>query len=442
MPLNPANGQFDLMEQFATADLYADLLGGFGPTTGFTGTITAAQITGTIGTSTIADGAVTTSKLAANAVGSANIAPGSVGRTQVNSFEVQLRVAAMCPRGAPMLGILADGNPICDQPLRTLAFGSYRLSVGVRSDGRPIVSRDGGSLHDCDNVDCTTGTTRNVNIGSDTAMALRSDGFPVIAVGSSSNQFLVICNDATCTARTQRTLDTGSFGIFSGVALRADNTPVVVSFEYSSGITRLYACGDPSCASFATRNLTGGPSFTPSGVKIRPNGTPVVALRNYFGGGHGLYDCNDSTCSSGTIRGLGAGNSIRFLLGLAVRSDNRPMVVNTGPVLHDCNDAGCSSVTNRPFDTGEGVSASAIAIRGDGRPLLFYATYLGDVKVFDCADTACNSGIARVIDQAPNAYFPDTELAVALRPDGRPVIAYIGGGGTVRLLLCSTTNCL
>jgi hypothetical protein len=31
MPLNPANGQFDLVEQFATADLYGDLLGYFGP---------------------------------------------------------------------------------------------------------------------------------------------------------------------------------------------------------------------------------------------------------------------------------------------------------------------------------------------------------------------------------------------------------------------------
>jgi hypothetical protein len=31
MPLNPANGRFDLQEQFAQADLYGDLLGYFGP---------------------------------------------------------------------------------------------------------------------------------------------------------------------------------------------------------------------------------------------------------------------------------------------------------------------------------------------------------------------------------------------------------------------------
>ncbi len=406
-----------------------------------TATLSTANLIGTIASANLNDGAVTSAKLAANAVEPANIAPFSIGRAQVNSFEIQLRVAAMCPRGAPMIGILGDGNPICDQPLRTLAFSSDRLSVAVRPDGRPILARGGGNLYDCDNVDCTTGTNRNTNLGSDVAMALRSDGLPVIAVGGSSNQFLVICNDATCTSRSQRTLDTGSFGTFSGIALRADNTPVVTYFEFSSGQTRLYACGDPTCASGTIRNITTGPSYTPSGVKIRPNGTPVVALRNYFSGGHGLYDCNDAGCSSGTIRGLGPGQSIRFLLGLAVRTDNRPLVVNAGPLLHDCNDAGCSSVTNRSFDAGESISASAIALRADGRPLLVYATFANAVKVFDCADTACSSGSARAIDLVAQAYFPDTEVAVALRADGRPVIAYVGAPGTVRMLLCASTNC-
>ncbi|MEQ1516333.1 MAG: hypothetical protein ABL931_07590 [Usitatibacteraceae bacterium] len=405
-----------------------------------TATVSASNLIGTIATANVADGAVTSAKLATNAVGPANIAPGSIGRAQVNSFEVQLRVAAMCPRGAPMIGILADGSPICDQPLRTLAFSSDRLTVAVRPDGRPILARGGGNLYDCDNVDCTTGTSRNTNLGSDAAMAVRSDGFPVIAVGGSSNQFLVICNDAACTSRTQRTLDSGQFGTFSGMALRADNTPIVVYFEFSSGVTRLYACNDPTCASGTIRSITTGPSYTPSGVRIRPNGTPVIALRNYVSGGHGLFDCNDAGCSSGTIRALGGGGSIRFLLGLAVRSDNRPLVVNSGPVLHDCNDAACSSLTNRSFDAGEGISASAIAIRSDGRPLLAYATFSNAVKVFDCTDTACSSGSARAIDQL-SANFTDTEVSIALRADGRPVIAYVGTFGTVRLLLCATTNC-
>ena len=47
MPLNPANGQFDLVEQFSQADLYGDLLGYFSPPAA-----TAVQCTQVTGPST------------------------------------------------------------------------------------------------------------------------------------------------------------------------------------------------------------------------------------------------------------------------------------------------------------------------------------------------------------------------------------------------------
>jgi hypothetical protein len=406
------------------------------------GAVTATKLGGgAVGTGTLADGAVTYPKLADNAVFGPKILDGAIGRSKVDSTAVQLRIVGLCPRGSPMIGVYADGSPICDAPLRSLAFSTQRVSVAIRPDGRPILARDGGSLWDCADVDCTSGTSRNLNLGVDASMALRSDGLAVVAVGSGSTQLLVICNDATCTGRTQRSLDSGSIGTFSGVALRADNSPMVSYFDFTSGQARLYACNDATCASGSVRNLTTGPSFTPSGVRMRPNGTAVVALRNYFGNPHGLYDCNDATCSSGTVRSLGAGQSIRFLLGLAVRADNRPLLLNGGPVLHDCNDAACSSATDRPIDSGEPISASAIALRADGRPLIVYGTQFGAIKVFDCANTQCTGGSARAVDQVPNASFFDSEVSVALRADGRPVIAYPGSSGTLRLLLCTTANC-
>jgi len=57
MPLNPANGQFDLVEQSATADLYGDLLGYFrAPQGGFVSSITAGNgitITGSASAPTV-----------------------------------------------------------------------------------------------------------------------------------------------------------------------------------------------------------------------------------------------------------------------------------------------------------------------------------------------------------------------------------------------------
>jgi hypothetical protein len=404
------------------------------------GSVTSAELAdGSVTGPKIADGAVTSTRIANNAVNGNHINPGSIGRNQVNG-DIQLRVANICPRGAPMIGIGADGSPICDQPLTVLPFSSSRVSVAVRPDGRPILARDGGNLWDCADANCTSGTSINVNLGGDVAMTLRSDGRAVIATGNNT-QSLVICNDAACVSRTQRSLDAGSIGVFSGIALRADNTPLVSYFEFNSGQTRLYVCNDPTCASGTIRTITASPSYTPSGVRVRPNGTPVLALRNYFGGGHALYDCNDAGCSSGNVRGLGGGASLRFVLGLAVRTDNRPLVVNSGPVLHDCDDAACSVHTDRPFDTGEAVAGSAAVVRADGRPLLATISFFGAVKVFDCANVQCSAGTSQIVDQVDNGNFGDTEISMALRPDGRPVIGYVGSAGTVRLLMCVSTNC-
>ncbi len=113
---------------------------------------------------------------------------------------------------------------------------------------------------------------------------------------------------------------------------------------------------------------------------------------------------------------------------------------NSGPVMHDCADAACTSNTAQPFDTGEFVSASAAAIRGDGRPLLAYGTGSGAVKLFDCGNAACTFGTVRQVDQVSNG-FSDQEISLALRPDDRPVLAYPAGGGQLRVVSCLNTTC-
>jgi hypothetical protein len=62
MPLNPANGQFDLVEQFGTADLYGDLLGYFARPANYGGThvITGQYATDAGGYSNTASGSVST----------------------------------------------------------------------------------------------------------------------------------------------------------------------------------------------------------------------------------------------------------------------------------------------------------------------------------------------------------------------------------------------
>ncbi|MCI1711249.1 MAG: hypothetical protein LKM32_00665 [Chiayiivirga sp.] len=402
-----------------------------------------------VGTAELADGSVTFPKLADNAVGNSKIGPGVVTASKVNPFEIQLRVAALCARGAPMIGITQAGQPICDHPLRSIpGIGGERVGLVIRADGRPLLALPGPRLYDCDDAECSSATVTSGGMpsGNDVALALRSDGRPVLAYGGPSGgaQNLVICGNATCSAgNVVRTPASDSFGAFSHVAVRADNTPVMVYFDGSFN-NKVVACNDANCAApTITTVVPGSAQLSPSAFRIRPNGTPVIALRSFGHPTHALYDCNDANCSSGTLRSLVQGIGSRFVLGLAVRSDNRPVVSSSdfsNGFLHDCSDAGCSANLRRDFLSNETFGQSALTLRADGRPLVFYnQAGTGTLKLFDCNNTECSSGTARPVDQSQA--FGDAQLAIALRADGRPVMAYPAGSGEFRLLMCATPAC-
>jgi hypothetical protein len=46
----------------------------------------------------------------------------------------------------------------------------------------------------------------------------------------------------------------------------------------------------------------------------------------------------------------------------------------------------------------------------------------------------------RTVDATGNS-FSDQEIALAIRPDGRPVLAYPADSGTMRVLSCRTVTC-
>ncbi len=101
MPLNPANGQFDLVEQFATADLYGDLLGYFRAPAG---AIRAEVIEG--------PGVYfTTTPLVQNAFSSITetISTTVAGKFQVSKWA---HVQLSCTSGARYYFIVVDGVPL------------------------------------------------------------------------------------------------------------------------------------------------------------------------------------------------------------------------------------------------------------------------------------------------------------------------------------------
>jgi hypothetical protein len=78
-------------------------------------------------------------KLRPNSVGSRKIIPGSVGVAQVNSSQVQLRVAGPCSGGA-MQSIAVSGDVTCT-PVLPNEYGGTAQSVTLGTGSTPVVSK-------------------------------------------------------------------------------------------------------------------------------------------------------------------------------------------------------------------------------------------------------------------------------------------------------------
>jgi hypothetical protein len=375
-----------------------------------------------------------------------------VGAAEINPFEVQRRMVASCSRGVPLIGIGVDGTPICDNPVATIPGAvSSRIGLAIRSDGRPVMAFDGGRLYVCADAECTSGTTTSLDLGQDVSMALRNDDRPVLSIGNyfptGTGQRVVICGNANCTSgNAVRLIDSAvPFSTFSQIALSSSNIPFVAYYLNTDPFAiRLYACANDTCSTGTVRNPVGLGQSTPASLAIRPNGSPVLALRA-FGGPGGLYDCNDSSCSSGSVRSYDMSGSYRWQTSVAVRADNRPVVaalINAGQqALLSCNDAGCANATTILLDPNVGFSlvSQSIAIRPDGRPAVLYSDNSGNIRLYDCADSGCNNGTVRILDVGASS-STENQVALTVRPDGRPVAVYRHVNG-MRLLQCRNPSC-
>lgn len=137
------------------------------------------------------------------------------------------------------------------------------------------------------------------------------------------------------------------------------------------------------------------------------------------------------------------------LLGIDIHSvpDQPPAVAFYGKLalepsralwIHRCLDDACSPGTTIKLDDYSMYDGqSAIVLRAGGRPLIF-TNRLGQVSVFDCADAACTGGTRRTL-ALPMGVL---DINVAVRADGRPVVAFVDQhAAEISLLDCSDQHC-
>ncbi len=414
----------------------------------------------------LADGAVDTASIVDANVTAAKIAPGAIGSAQINTAQVQARITGSCGDGEYFRGINGDGTLDCE--LLPVAFnraldsagdvGSF-VAVALRADQRPLIAYYDATntslkLYDCADVACASGTRRTVDnssdVGAHVALAIRPNGLPVIAYRSASLSSLRFydCSNLACSTGTARTLDnTVTVGPALALALHSDGRPLLAYRDDTNFRLRVYQCDNLACSTGAAFAHPG--TDVPHGISIamRSDGRPLMTFGGNAGSGARVrtYDCSDTGCTSGTLRNLTA-VSYTATVAIAIRGNGRPLVASAGIGsslgVHDCADALCVASTLSLL-TSNTTNSVGMTLRSDGRALIAYgvsiASGVSDLRVFDCADSSCTAGSSRnVIGQGDFG----KAAAMALRSDGRAVLAYYDAGNDdLRLHICANPDC-
>jgi hypothetical protein len=296
------------------------------------------------------------------------------------------------------------------------------------------------------NVACNGGGTRLAGVGIVTQQtAWQLNGEPTCRDIVSGCPFLqgTACQSGTC-------FDNDADGLMGdgGTCARQDcnDQNAAIGLTCGSAVPEPVEWGNLWTVE---RNTLGTNGWAWPLIEIGNNGLPLLA---FYDGSRNerdlvLMDCTSPNCSTANRRTLVHANDAGNFPSMALRQNGNPVLSHLNETdrfleFYDCSDPRCVSGVNRVLDQATGYWGfdTSIVVRPDGRPIIAYwHSDFQDLRLYDCADSACSSGTIRDLDvEGQTGYAP----SIIIGKDGFPMIGY-GNRDTqsARLFDCENASC-
>ncbi|HRQ65993.1 MAG TPA: hypothetical protein PKZ76_14215 [Xanthomonadaceae bacterium] len=311
------------------------------------------------------------------------------------------------------LKVASCANSACTQSILTTVdpggnVGEF-TSIAIGNDGLPVIAyydRSNGNLKvaKCANPACTGSATLSTvdstaNVGQYTAIAVPTDGLPLIAYRDVTNTGLKLarCANPACTgSATLRTLDaTGNKGEFNAIAIAPDGFAFISYVDVGQSRIRSAECHNLDCSNFETREIDGTASVGhQTSVAFTSFGEPLISYRNNTDGRIRVAVCaTASPMCSGFIVRTNTDNT-GFFASMAMGQDQIPVIASSGGLggvrLTRCSDPVCSLSQTAPVDAQNTRTHPRLAIGHDHLPVIVYTdTTSQNLYVVKCGTRTC-----------------------------------------------------
>ena len=376
----------------------------------------------------------------------------------------QARVSAACAPGSAIRAISAGGEVTCQPapPLWTRniidlvednTIGTS-LAMALGSDGLPLIAYynpilEGLYVTHCEDIYCSQITTSlldsGTNVGRNPEIVIGSDGLGLI-VYSHPQQGLRLghCSDLVCSTFSS-ILSLGE-GSSSAVAIDHEGMPVL-AHKTLDGNLNVLRCDDVLCSTFTHHTIAAPQVINYVSLVIGSDGFPLIAFSDIFASLYVVH-CQIVSCVYNFGPHLISNNVLDAPLEMALGSDGfarllYTVVTDTKNYLLVCSNAACTSGPRYTLGMSMNMSSLDFLLPPDGNPLLlFNQSGTGYTFAARCLDEFCSSVNTNYLST-----FPGSGVRAILGADGLPMIVLRLETGAdtkrqVTAIHCDDLNCL